>query len=161
MTLRFVSFSVIITLHLTIGCPSTTGIPFVSNPVQLELQPNSSELVTMSGKAIAAGTLIVRGCFMQLPGVEVHETLLPVLSEEEEERRFMRIVAELNEADRTKFPNLSDRLNKKRESADGKQSRNSASTKHLTLKIVPEQPNMSIRRTSLTNGAVMLYEGET
>jgi hypothetical protein len=31
----------------------------------------------------------------------------------------------------------------------------------VELKVVPEQPLLRIRRTSLTHGAVMLYEGET
>lgn len=145
-------------------CHSTTGVPFVSNPVQLEIPPNSSEIVTLTGRAATAGTLLVRGCSISLPGIEAHEILLPVLSEEEIEKRLLKIVADMNEAARTKYSILSDRLDKKRESiglSSGRNSRNMVAPKHLTLKIIPEQPNMSIRRTSLTNGAVMLYEGET
>lgn len=33
--------------------------------------------------------------------------------------------------------------------------------KFLECKVVPEQPLLRVRRTSLTHGAVMLYDGES
>ena len=142
---------------------STSGVPFECNSVQLELQPNSSELVTLTGKASSPGALTIRGCFLQLPGTKLHESLVPIFTEEEEQNRILRATAEINEANRTKYTFLSERL-EKRDSMGASSGRNSKSIlppKYLTLKVIPEQPSMSIRRTSLTNGAVMLYEGET
>lgn len=102
---------------------------------------------------------------MLLPGVERHEIVLPVLSEEEEEDRFLKSVAQFNEGERAKSPSLNDRFDKKRKhvSAVLSETSDKASkpSKFLELKVVPEQPYLRIRRTSLTNGAVMLYDGET
>ena len=129
------------------------------------IQGNSAESVTLSGRATEAGTLFVRGCSVTLPGVERHEIPLPVLTEEEEENRFLKSIAQLNEGERVKSPSLNDRLDRRRKhvgtvlSETGEKA--ARPRKYLELKIVPEQPCLRIRRTSLTNGAVMLYEGET
>ena len=100
-----------------------------------------------------------------LPGTEKHETLLPILNEEQEESRFLKSIAVFNEEERSKTPSLNDRLDRKRKhlsSTSGKGGEKHVEPpKYLEVKVVPEQPCLRIRRTSLTNGAVMLYEGET
>lgn len=137
----------------------------MGKPLPVVVQGNSFETITLSGQATEAGTLVVRGCTIQLPGIERHETLLPLLTEDEEESKFMKSIALLNEGERSKLPSLNDRFDKKHKhvSVTLSESGEKPETprKYLELKIVPEQPSLRIRRTSLTNGAVMLYDGET
>ncbi|OCB84083.1 hypothetical protein A7U60_g8755 [Sanghuangporus baumii] len=144
---------------------STTGVPFVGRPRSVVIQGNSSETVTLSGQATEPGTLVVRGCKVLLPGVERHEIVLPILSEEEEEDRFLKSVAQFNEGERAKSPSLNDRFDKKCKHISTVISEASDKamkpSRFLELEVVPEQPCLRIRRTSLTNGAVMLYDGET
>ncbi|KAH8117559.1 Trs120-domain-containing protein [Phellopilus nigrolimitatus] len=144
---------------------STTGVSFVCNPSPVMIQPNSFETVTLTGRTTESGTLIIRGCIVQLPGLERHEALLPSRTDEEEEKHFLKSIAQLNEDERSKSLSLNDRLVKRRYTHDSnvpleKDSKPIAPLKYLELKIVPEQPFLRIRRTSLTNGAVMLYDGE-
>lgn len=154
-----------VSINISLAYYSIAGVPFVGKPLPVVVQGNSFETVTLSGQATEAGTLVVRGCIMQLPGIERHETLLPLLTEDEEESKFMKSIAFLNEGERSKLPSLNDRFDKKRKhiSVALSESGEKAETprKYLELKIVPEQPSLRIRRTSLTNGAVMLYDGET
>lgn len=107
---------------------------------------------------------MIRGCKVTLPGVELHETLLPILSEEEEEKALLNSISLLNEKERKKPP-LSPEQNDKNKhtsaSPSEKGTKPQAPPKYLELRIVPEQPTLRIRRTSLSNGAVMLYEGES
>lgn len=153
-----------ISLSLTRCFFSTSGVPFNSNAASTILGANAIQTLTITGKALESGTLIVRGVVIHLPGTEPHETLLPVLSDEEDERVFVRAIAAVNEAERLKIPTLSVRLRK--QWAGNSHMLWEEEMKHIPqmfmeLKVVPEQPFLRIRRTSLTNGAVMLYEGET
>lgn len=144
---------------------STSGVQFIGKPQAVVIQGNSLESVTLSGQATEAGVLIIRGCNILLPGTERHETVLPTLTEDEEEKRFLKSIAVLNEGERSKTPSLGDRLDRKRKHISLASSQGGEKAvgppKYLEVKIVPEQPCLRIRRTSLTNGAVMLYDGET
>ncbi|EJD06035.1 Trs120-domain-containing protein [Fomitiporia mediterranea MF3/22] len=144
---------------------STSGAPFVGKPQPVVIPGNSFETVTLSGQATEAGILVVRGCSVLLPGTERHETLLPILSEDEEESRFLKAIANLNEEGRSKTPSLNERFDRRRKHTSAISSdageKAPKPIKYLELKIVPEQPYLRIRRTSLTNGAVMVYDGET
>ncbi|KAI5122948.1 hypothetical protein M0805_006829 [Coniferiporia weirii] len=144
---------------------STGGVPFISNPLPVEIRPNSYETIVLSGRATEAGTLVIRGCILELSGVEPHETLIPVFPQEEEEKGFLRAVADYNESERFKSKSLNDKLDEMHKQSNtvpsGKENKSIPSPKYLELKVVSEQPYLRIRRTSLTNGAVMLYDGET
>ncbi|KAI0375001.1 hypothetical protein BV20DRAFT_1041173 [Pilatotrama ljubarskyi] len=147
---------------------STSGVPFVSKASPVVVPANSFHPVTISGKALEAGTLIIRGCIVQAPGGMSREFVLPLSTEEEEERRSRRRSAIECETGRSKHAGLDSRpweKSSKRASTQAGTVSTSSSTAKKTIrllecKVVPEQPLLRIRRTSLTHGAVMLYNGE-
>jgi trafficking protein particle complex subunit 9 len=108
--------------------------------------------------------LTIRGCDVQAPGGLVRTFLLPLASEEDDEKQLRRRSALQNEAVRHKYGGLESRpweLAAKRMSVSASGTgAAAASTRFLECVVVPEQPLLRIRRTSLTHGAVMLYNGE-
>ena len=140
------------------------GVPFIGKPQSIVLQGTSTENLTLAGRASESGTLVVRGCKVSLPGIEHHETLLPILSEEEEEKTLLDAITLINEKERRKPSSLMEKWDKNKISDPTSSERSSkppVPPRYLELRIVPEQPTLRIRRTSLSNGAVMLYEGES
>ena len=124
---------------------------------------NSYHPVTIVGKALEVGTLIIRGCIVQAPGGAPREFVLPLSTQEEEEKRSRRRSALECEAGRSKHTGLESRPWKKKANRLSSAKALSApkTARFLQCKVVPEQPLIRIRRTSLTHGAVMLYNGET
>ncbi|KAJ3709992.1 TRAPP II complex [Lentinula guzmanii] len=127
---------------------STSGVPFESNPTSL---------------ALAIGSLVIRGCVVQAPGGVPREFVIPLATEEEEERLTHKRSAALCEAGRFKYSGLDnfpwERKNKSRNSGLGS-SRSSKTMLFLECKVIPKQPLLRIRRTTVTHGALMLYDGE-
>ncbi|KAI0670282.1 TRAPP II complex [Trametes maxima] len=143
---------------------STSGVPFVSKASPVIVPANSYHPVTISGKALEPGTLIVRGCIVQAPGGASREFVLPLSTEEEEERRSRRRSAIECETGRSKHAGLDSRPWEKSSKRGSTQAGSGAAAKKtikfLECNVVPDQPLLRIRRTSLTHGAVMLYNGE-
>ncbi|KLO10669.1 Trs120-domain-containing protein [Schizopora paradoxa] len=149
------SFALEIT-HLALW---TTGVPFHQDGCPLTIQGHSSQTITLSGKATESGNLIVRGCVVHLLGAEPCEISVPLLTEDEEHDRLNSLIAAENEAQRPKVLDLNHRLYSSRDRSSTVP--NADASRHLELKVVPDQPLLRIRRTTLTNGSVMLYDGET
>lgn len=124
---------------------------------------NSYHPVTIVGKAMEAGTLTIRGCIVQAPGGAPREFVLPLSTQEEDEKRSRRQSALECEVGRSKRSGLDSRPWKKKpdRGTTTKSSSIQSTVRFLQCKVVPEQPLLRIRRTSLTHGAVMLYNGET
>ena len=145
---------------------STSGVSFESKSSSVVVPANSFHPVTITGKALEAGTLVVRGCIVQAPGGVAREFVLPLSTEEEEERRSRRRSAIECETGRSKHSGLASRPWEKagkRGSTQGTvstSSSNKPTVRFVECTVVPEQPLLRIRRTSLTHGAVMLYNGE-
>ncbi|KAK7020579.1 transport protein Trs120 or TRAPPC9 TRAPP II complex subunit-domain-containing protein [Favolaschia claudopus] len=126
---------------------STSGVSFDSKPVRAVLPATALHIVTLSGKASETGSLVIRGCFVQAPGGTRREFLLPVTTGEEDERISRKRAALECECG-------------KRTSAQLTVSTTKAPLRFLEYTVVPEQPLLRIRRTSVTHGAVMMYNGE-
>ncbi|KAH9946027.1 TRAPP II complex [Epithele typhae] len=145
---------------------STSGVTFVSKGFPVVVPANSFHPVTINGKATEAGTLVVRGCIVQAQGGISREFVLPLSTEEEEERKSRRRSAIECETGRSKHSGLASRPWEKSSKRGSTQvtATNAAPAKrvikYLECVVVPEQPLLRIRRTSLTHGAVMLYNGE-
>lgn len=93
---------------------------------------------------------------MQLPGTVKREVVLPLLKDDEKERQQRRLSSITSSKERLKSKGLHGWL--RRDSTHP--SPLLSQIRFVELKVVPEQPFLRIRRTSLTHGAVMLYEGE-
>jgi hypothetical protein len=142
---------------------STSGVEFQSQPTRVVLPASSFHQVILSGKAVETGTLTIRGCFVQAPGGVTHEFILPLKTDEEEERFSRKKSAIACELGRYKYSGLEsfpwERL-KKSIKYHSSQLNPRTSFRFLECQVVPEQPLLRIRRTSVNHGALMLYEGE-
>ncbi|KAH9009241.1 transport protein Trs120 or TRAPPC9 TRAPP II complex subunit-domain-containing protein [Lactarius pseudohatsudake] len=142
---------------------STSGVAFDMKPISLTIPANSYHPVTLTGKPLEDGSLVIRGCHVQAPGGASREFLLPLATAEEEEHRLRRRSAAACESDRTKYSGLESR-SKKSEKRNSTLVASALSKrtipKFLECTVVPEQPLLRIRWSSLVHGAVMLYNGE-
>ncbi|KAJ6547608.1 TRAPP II complex [Mycena capillaripes] len=142
---------------------STSGVVFDSKPVRVVLPATAFHVVTLSGKASETGLLVVRGCFVQAPGGTKREFTLPISTGEEEERISRKRAALECEVGRSKYSGLECfpwEKASKRTSTQLTVSTTKTPLRFLELTVVPEQPLLRIRRTSVTHGAVMMYNGE-
>lgn len=130
---------------------------------------NSFHAVFIAGRALESGALVIRGCLVQAPDGLSREFALPLSTEEEEDRRSKRRSAMECESGRSKYSGLAahswSKVVEKRNSVPAATTKKRASAakkvvRYMEFKVVPELPLMRIRRTSLTHGAVMLYNGE-
>lgn len=145
--------------------PSTSGVTFESKPISVLVPANSFHHVLIVGRPLEAGNLVVHGCFVQAPGGLSREFGLPLSTDEEEGKFMKRKTAIACEYGRTKYSGLAahpwERPAEKRISLMGSSSKKSAKQiRYMDFKVVPELPLLRIRRTSLTHGAAMLYNGE-
>ncbi|KAJ7452373.1 TRAPP II complex [Mycena galericulata] len=142
---------------------STSGVVFDSKPVRVVLPATSFHVVKLSGKATETGPLVVRGCLVQAPGGIKREFTLPLSTEEEEERVARKRATLECEVGRSKYSGLEcfpwEKAGK-RASTQLTASTTKAPLRFLEYTVVPEQPLLRIRRTSVTHGAVMMYNGE-
>uniref|UniRef100_A0A8H8CM97 Transport protein particle subunit trs120 n=1 Tax=Psilocybe cubensis TaxID=181762 RepID=A0A8H8CM97_PSICU len=140
----------------------TSGVAFESQPLRVVIPANTLHQVVLSGKATDTGTLTIRGCFVQAPGGVVREYILPLYTAQEEERISRKRRAINSENGRSKYAGLDYYHGTKQEKRSSKSPADASgpSFRFLECKVVPEQPLLRIRRSSITHGALMLYDGE-
>ncbi|KAL7409219.1 TRAPP II complex [Mrakia frigida] len=160
---------------------STTGVPFTSHPCPAILLPNAFQTIRVTGFASSPGTLTVQGCFVRLPDGSEAEFLLPVHDAAEEKRQRKRESLNVERERAMKLRGMEARPSerRKRESeilesgigggketekevvgGKGKEKEVLPVQGFLSCEVVPEQPLVRIRGSSLTHGAIMLYDGE-
>ncbi|KAF8654133.1 hypothetical protein AX16_003664 [Volvariella volvacea WC 439] len=142
---------------------STSGVPLVTKPTRVVIPANSTHEVILSAMASETGSITVRGCTARAPGSITCEFLLPIATDEEEEQYSRRKSAVSCEMGRSKYQGLDSFpwiRETKRNSVQSKTLANMKPPRFLECKVVPEQPLLRIRRTSVTHGALMLYDGE-
>ncbi|KAM0753107.1 Trs120-domain-containing protein [Meredithblackwellia eburnea MCA 4105] len=132
---------------------STSGVPFASDPLSTTVPPGSFHTIRLSGTPREAGLLTIRGCMIRLASCSDREFVLPVWSDAEEAKRQKAAILDTSR-DRIKSVGLS---------AFGRSTTPKAhedTFTYLECNIVPEMPTLWLRSTSLTHGALMLYDGE-
>lgn len=91
------------------------------------------------------------------------EYILPLYTNEEEQRLARKRRSIMSENGRSKYAGL-DRYpwttEQKRKSTHSNEVVSGPPFRFLECKVVPEQPLLRIRRTSVTHGGLMLYDGE-
>lgn len=148
---------------------STVGPEIVCEPLSVLLAPNAAQSIKLSAFASEPGTLTIKGCFVRLSDGSEAEFLLP-LHDAAEERRQRKRASQLLDSERTvKLGGIQRVLGAraKRESRVGAGALTAegpvgeaVDATFITCEVLPEQPTMRIRGTSLTHGALMLYAGE-
>ncbi|KAF8590613.1 hypothetical protein K439DRAFT_1382134 [Ramaria rubella] len=146
---------------------STSGVALQSQPLAVTIPANSFHITRIVGSALEPGTLVVRGCVVQAHGGMPQEFVLPLATDEEDATREKSNSAWNAEVGRIKESGLAARpwiRNKRLSFAKGKNAKTTKASPEMSFlkcKVVSQQPHMRIRRTSLTHGAVMMYDGET
>ncbi|KAJ2931379.1 hypothetical protein H1R20_g5744, partial [Candolleomyces eurysporus] len=145
--------------HLSL---STSGAQFETQPTRYVIPANSTIDAVLTGKPVETGTLTIRGCFVQAPGGLMREFILPLHTEQEEERITRKKNVLACEFGRYKYFGIESFPWHKAGRRESKQlaATSISSFKFLECKVVPEQPLLRIRRTTVTHGALMLYDGE-
>lgn len=140
---------------------STSGVQFQTSPIPVVLPANSFHVLRLAGIATEAGTLVIRGCFVEGLGCDRREFTLPASTEQEESERDKRQSRKEGERERMKWTGLERRGIRQLPGTTAAREQEQAEQKFLECRVIPEQPLLRIRRTSLTHGAVMLYDGES
>jgi hypothetical protein len=134
------------------------------NPASTTVPASSMQTLSLVGQPLEPGLLTIRGCVVQTPESIPREFILPLSTEETEEKRSRLRGALECETGRFKYSGLYARPWEREKTSKRLSLELSTSNKmsnFLECKVVPEQPLLRIRRTSLTHGALMLYNGET
>lgn len=114
--------------------PSTTGIQLQTSPINVTLPPRTTHSVALKGTPVEIGGLSIRGCQVRLPGSPVSELLLSSISSSRTEPNNVHV---------------------KHFNDNG-----SSGTSVVECEVAPSQPLLRVRKTSMMQGALMLYEGE-
>lgn len=129
-------------------------MPFAADPLSTVIPPGSFHTVRLTGTPREPGKLFVRGCNIRLAGCPSREFVLPVWDDQEETKRQKSTLLDPLR-DRIKSSGL-DAVPRLLTSTSDPAS----DSKFLECIVVPEQPLLWMRSTSLTHGALMLYDGE-
>lgn len=121
----------------------------------MTVPPGSFHTVRLTGTPRQAGLLTIRGCNIRLSGCALREFLLPFLSDDEEATRLKDAMLNTS-GDRVKATGLVAFSSRNGSAAAGE-----VGLRFLECAVVPEMPMLWMRSTSLTYGALMLYDGET
>lgn len=145
-------------LELTVR---TSGAPLVTTPLPLILPASSVQTVRVTGQAPSAGSLQIRGVNVRLMDGSSAEFLLPVVDGEEQKREHKHRTRVLAEAMKTKRHGLDARNRASLAPSDPVPPIPSEDNhRWLECSVVEEQPLLSIKKTSLSHGTIMLYNGE-
>ena len=106
------------------------------------LPPLSLHPVRLLGIPLDPGELTIRGCYIKIPGSPVSELVL------ENNAASMKPSSLMSDKERISL--------KRDREADGSLARQVP----LQCEIAPSQPLLRVKKTSLTHGAVMLFDGE-
>ena len=141
---------------------SASGVPLEMQPTSVTVPASSVRAIAMVGTPLMPGRLIIRGCILRTLGSAPREFLLPLSTDDEEERLSQLRSASQCKLDQSKYSGLASRPWERPDKRTNSETPSSgkSSISFLECNVVPEQPLLRIRGTSLTHGALMLYNGE-
>ncbi|KAF8312015.1 hypothetical protein DL93DRAFT_2115414, partial [Clavulina sp. PMI_390] len=149
---------------------STAGVPFHSQSSSTSIPALSTRQVTLSGIPLEQGQLTIRGCSIQLQGAVPHEFVFSLPNTEPSNPRSStpaaRISYSLYDPERIKVSGLDANpiLSLSKPSSDiSSRASNpppARPPKFLQYEVVREQPLLRVRRSSLTQSSLMLFDGE-
>lgn len=139
---------------------STSGVPFACDPLSTVIPAGSFHTVRLTGTPREPGTLVIRGCNIRLAECSSREFLLPIFDAAEEAKQQKAVLLETSH-ERIKATGL-DAVPSDGHAATAVPSDKplAEGAKFLECVVVPELPLLWMRSTSLTHGALMLYDGE-
>ena len=141
--------------------PRTSGVDFSVTPLSVSIAPQSIQSIRIAGMATAAGSLEIRGVTLRLPDGAACDILLPVIDDTERKREDKRKSRAVSEYSKAKRQGMDARWPAPSEPARESAAPDALVDKWLECKVVDEQPLIWIKKTNLTHGTIMLYDGET
>lgn len=135
-----------------------------SQPLSAIVPAMSIHTLKLSVIPLETGQLTIRGCHIQLPGGVSREFTFSLPSDSTHNRMSgppLRISYSPYDAERIKFVGLESNHLLRAVPSDAPSGANSMPRqKFLQYQVVAEQPMLRIRRSSIAQGTLMLYEGE-
>ncbi|ORX40220.1 transport protein Trs120 or TRAPPC9 TRAPP II complex subunit-domain-containing protein [Kockovaella imperatae] len=136
----------------------TAGIEFVVTPLSVSLAPQSIQSVRIVGIASTAGSLQIKGVRLRLGDGSACDILLPVVDDAERKRIVKHKSRAMMDFAKTKVQGLDARYTGTTEPEPP--ITDPSSERWLECRVVDEQPLVWIKKSSLTHGTIMLYDGE-
>ncbi|WWC70625.1 uncharacterized protein I206_104576 [Kwoniella pini CBS 10737] len=138
----------------------TSGAPFITSPLPLTLPANSVQTVRVTGQSPIPGEMSIKGVSIRLIDGSSTEILMPVFDGKQKDKHDKRRSKLLYDSHKIKRSGLDARYTSL-EKSKSQFGHIEEEGKWLECKVVPELPLAWIKKTSLTHGTVMLYNGET
>ncbi|KAG2204837.1 hypothetical protein INT47_004112 [Mucor saturninus] len=129
---------------------STSGVAFSAVPTAVTIPANATIFIQLMGTPEEAGTLVIRGCMIQIIGFSEQEFLIDHQEKKSPENVINEHFIKIKHCGLDAM-----KISRKKESI----GENSVS-KFYELTVIDDQPLLKIKTTSMMHGAVMLYEGE-
>ncbi|CAO3633171.1 unnamed protein product [Mucor hiemalis] len=129
---------------------STTGVAFNAVPAAVTIPANATLQMTLMGTPEATGTLVIRGCLVQITGFAEQEFLVDQEVKKSPEDGSNDTVVKIKHSGLKAI-----KPNRKQVIAEDASPLN-----FYQLSVIDDQPLLKIKTTSMMHGAVMLYEGE-
>ncbi|KAI8641004.1 TRAPP II complex [Parasitella parasitica] len=127
---------------------STSGIAFNAVSTAVSIPANATIHIHLTGTPEKTGTLVIKGCLIQIIGFAEQEFLVDDEVKESQDSSNDNFV-------KIKHSGLGAIETNRRET-----SGDTSPIKFQRLDVIDDQPLLKIKSTSLLHGAVMLYEGE-
>ncbi|KAF9971645.1 hypothetical protein BGZ73_005399 [Actinomortierella ambigua] len=149
---------------------STSGVKFKAIPTSAIIPAQSTIVIKVSGTPLEAGDLQIRGCFAKVGHCSDQEFFVMRPPPPEASAKSGRSNAAVDRTpvvvqERPKKTGLDSFTRKPQEEADEKEDEKAVTGKKKepnfqTFKVIPPQPLLKIKATSLQHGSLMLFEGE-
>ncbi|KAI8576610.1 hypothetical protein K450DRAFT_255841 [Umbelopsis ramanniana AG] len=121
---------------------STSGAAFEPTIASTTIPANASLTIRLTGTPKEAGKMIIKGCHIKIAGFSEQEFLMEEAVDRTEENTKTSAAHGSNAAGQSSSDAAGSEANR------------------YVLEVIPEQPLLKIRETSLLHGALMLFEGE-
>ncbi|OCF62347.1 hypothetical protein L486_02015 [Kwoniella mangroviensis CBS 10435] len=146
----------------------TSGVPFITSPLPLTLPSNSVQTVRVTGQSPIFGSMSIKGVSIRLNDGSSSEFLIPIIdgkAKSKLDKRKSKIKSDLSKVKRSgldaRFKSIETSKTPHAHAHSHGLEDGAVDKKWLECKVVPELPLAWIKKTSLTHGTVMLYNGET
>ncbi|WVQ65923.1 uncharacterized protein L199_004101 [Kwoniella botswanensis] len=146
----------------------TSGVPFITSPLPLTLPSNSVQTVRVTGQSPISGSMSIKGVSIRLNDGSSNDFLIPIVDGKAKlklDKRKSKIKSDLSKVKRSgldaRFQSIENSKNRHAHAHPHGLEDGADDKKWLECKVVPELPLAWIKKTSLTHGTVMLYNGET
>ncbi|WVR06234.1 hypothetical protein IAU60_003264 [Kwoniella sp. DSM 27419] len=142
----------------------TSGAPFITSPLPLTLPAVSVQTIRVTGHSPVPGRLQIKGVSIRLPdgsSAEIYVPLIDTAEQQKRDRRKSRLDVDTGKVKRYGMEARFAALDKATKGDVDEPGGSDSGDKWLECQVVEELPLAWIKRTSLTHGTVMLYNGES